>query len=153
MPYRKDVTDVRCRSHFARAEYVSAESLGRFSLAGGGSLFHLGACRLLPSAVKPCNPFPGTPAARARPSALTLNPSGFVLPVVALAPPRFSPSRSPSPCGLASLARVQPSPRASNRSRSCVAGAAASRVFTLTRHKEKARAACSKFVRAIFVNY
>lgn len=126
MPYKKDVTDVRCPSHFARAEYDLWESLGRFSLAGGGSLFPRGACRLLPSAVKPCNPFPCTPAARARPSALTLNPlrlsrdfgalysvapllvrhfqrfalrhvptlslsPEFVLPVVALAPPRKPP--------------------------------------------------------------
>ena len=34
------------------------------------------------------------PSAHARPNALTLNPPGFVLPVVALAPPRFPTARA-----------------------------------------------------------
>lgn len=53
------------------------------------------------------------PAARPRPNALTLIPPGFVLPLVALAPPRFSTARAsllprfPSLAGLATLAPTQ----------------------------------------------
>ena len=74
--------------------YVSVESLGRSSLMGGDSLFPPGAFRLLPFRRKALQPFSLAPAAHARPNALTLIPPGFVLPVVALAPPRFSTARA-----------------------------------------------------------
>lgn len=63
----------------SRDWYVSVESLGRFSRAGGGFLFPRRARRLFPSAGKPCNPYAFAPASRARPYALTLCPPGFVL--------------------------------------------------------------------------
>ena len=74
--------------------YVSVESLGRSSLMGGGSLFPPGAFRLLPFRRKALQPLSLAPAAHARPYALTLIPPGFVLPMVALAPPRFSNARA-----------------------------------------------------------
>lgn len=75
------------------------------------------------SSLPACAPFPlagrnlplsfNATAARPRPNALTLIPPGFVLPIVALAPPRFSSARAsllprfPSLAGLASLAPTQ----------------------------------------------
>lgn len=61
---------------------------------GGGSLLPPGAFRLLPFRRKALQPFSIAPAAHARPIALTLSPPGFVLPLVALAPPRFSSARA-----------------------------------------------------------
>ena len=86
--------DVRCRPHRRPGIYVSVESWGRSSLMGGGSLFPPGAFRLLPFRRNALQRFSLAPAAHARPNALTLIPPGFVLPVVALAPPRFSSARA-----------------------------------------------------------
>ena len=111
-PYIRYLPHVRCAAKSPRGKYVSVESLGRSSLMGGGSLFPHGACGLLPFRPHALPRFFLAPAAHARPNALTLNPSGFVLPAVAFAPPlfplRLRPSilRFPSPCGLPAVARA-----------------------------------------------
>ena len=77
------------------------------------ALSSLPACAPSPLAGRNLLPSFHAPAARPRPNALTLIPPGFVLPLVALAPPRFSTARAsllprfPSLTGLASLAPTQ----------------------------------------------
>lgn len=77
------------------------------------ALSSLPACAPSPLAGRNLLPTFRTPAARPRPYALTLFPPGFVLPLVALAPPRFSSARAsliprfPSLAGLATLAPTQ----------------------------------------------
>lgn len=77
------------------------------------ALSFLPACAPSPLAGRNLLPTFRTPAARPRPIALTLIPPGFVLPLVALAPPRFSSARAtlfprfPSLAGLATLAPKQ----------------------------------------------
>ena len=58
------------------------------------ALSSLPACAPSPLAGRNLPPLFHAPAARPRPIALTLNPPGFVLPLVALAPPRFSSARA-----------------------------------------------------------
>ena len=57
-----------------RHEYVSVESLGRSSVAGGGSLFPPGYRARLPCRARYLPRFSNAPAACPRPNALTLNP-------------------------------------------------------------------------------
>ena len=58
------------------------------------ALSSLPACAPSPLAGRNLPPSFHAPAARPRPCALTLSPPGFVLPLVALAPPRFSSERA-----------------------------------------------------------
>lgn len=89
---------------------LSAAALGRFSVALIGFRFPPCLWPLLPFRVHNLQPLSIAPDVRPRPNALTLDPPGFVLIAIVLAPPRFSlrrlPSfpRFPSPTGLASLA-------------------------------------------------
>ena len=57
-----------------RQKYVSVESLGRSSVAGGGSLFPPGYRARLPCRARYLPRFFNAPAACPRPNALTLNP-------------------------------------------------------------------------------
>lgn len=89
---------------------LSAAALGRCSVAHIGFLFPPCLRPLLPFRVRNLQPLCLAPDVRPRPNALTLDPPGFVLTTIVLAPPRFSlrrlPSfpRFPSPTGLPTVA-------------------------------------------------
>lgn len=146
-----------------RTKYVSAESLGRSSVAGGVSLFPPCLMSRLPCRAINLHPTSYTHAARPRPNALTLHPgmrarfrrSLFGRGAAPAYPPRFGLRRVHLSGVRARCVRPRPATLAPSAEvcRERRAGVAASRVFTLRVLRKKVGAIGVSLYRPFFLMF